>query len=438
MSEIKIWDEVEKLDREGIKKIQISKLKETVKRAYENVPLYKEKFDKIGLKPEDIQTLDDLKKIPFTEKDDFRQNYPFRMFAVPKKEIVRIHASSGTTGKPTVVGYTRKDMNTWTDLVARMITQAGVTDEDTVQIAFGYGLFTGGFGLHYGMERVGASVIPMSSGNTKKQIMIMKDFGTTVLVSTPSYALHMAEVAEEMGIDPKKDLNIKFGLFGGEGCSEDARREIEKKWGLLATENYGMSELIGPGVAGECVYQCGMHIAEDHFIPEIINPETGEVLPEGETGELVVTSLSKEALPVLRYRTKDITSLTSETCKCGRKSVRMSKIKGRTDDMMVIRGVNVFPSQIETVLSDVKEIGPHYEIIVTTKGHLDQISINVELSDSNLLESYGCLEKLSKSIEHKLKTVLGLGIKVNLVNPKTLERFEGKAKRIKDLRNIKE
>ncbi|ABO35812.1 phenylacetate-CoA ligase [Methanococcus maripaludis C5] len=431
-----IWSKEETLDRNEIKKIQLERLKESVKKAYENVPLYKEKFDSVGLKPEDITTLDDLKKIPFTVKDDFRANYPFGMFAVPKKEVVRIHASSGTTGKPTVVGYTKKDLKTWAELISRVVTAAGVTDEDTAQVAFGYGLFTGGFGLHYGLENVGASVIPMSSGNTEKQIMLMKDFETTVLICTPSYALYISEVAQKMGIDPKKDLKLKIGLFGGEACSESARTEIESKWGILATQNYGMSELMGPGVSGECEYQCGMHISEDHFIAEIIDPKTGEVLPEGEIGELVITTLTKEALPVLRYRTKDMTSLTYEKCECGRTTARMLKIRGRSDDMLIIRGVNVFPTQIESVLEGIEEIGPHYEIIVTKNGHLDQMTINIELADGKFLEKFSCLEQISKKVDHKLKTVLGLSSKINIVQPRTLERFEGKAKRVKDLRNF--
>jgi phenylacetate-CoA ligase len=431
-----IWSKEETWDRKEIEKIQLERLKESVKRAYENVPLYKEKFDSVGLKPEDIKSLDDLKKIPFTVKDDFRANYPFGMFAVPKKEVVRIHASSGTTGKPTVVGYTKKDIRTWAELISRVVTAAGVTDEDTAQIAFGYGLFTGGFGLHYGLENVGASVIPMSSGNTEKQIMLMKDFETTVLICTPSYALYIAEVAEKMGIDPKKDLKVRIGLFGGEACSESARAEIESKWGILATQNYGMSELMGPGVSGDCEYQCGMHISEDHFIAEIIDPKTGEVLPEGEIGELVITTLTKEALPVLRYRTKDMTSLTYEKCKCGRTTARMLKIRGRSDDMLIIRGVNVFPTQIESVLEGIEEIGPHYEIIVTKNGHLDQMTINIELADGKFLEKFSCLEQISKKVDHKLKTVLGLSSKINIVQPRTLERFEGKAKRVKDLRNV--
>ncbi|ABR55063.1 Phenylacetate--CoA ligase [Methanococcus vannielii SB] len=430
-----IWSREETLDREDIEKIQLERLKNAVKRAYNNVPLYRNKFDSVNLKPDDINSLEDLKKVPFTTKEDFRENYPFKMFAVPKKEIIRIHGSSGTTGKPTVVGYTKKDIETWSELVARVISATGVTNEDTAQVAFGYGLFTGGFGLHYGLEKVGVTVVPMSSGNTEKQIMLMKDFETTVLICTPSYALHIAEVAEKMGIDPKKDLKIKIGLFGGEGLSESARKELESRFLMLATSNYGMSELMGPGVSGECEYKVGMHISEDHFIAEIIDPKTGEVLPEGEVGELVITALTKEALPVLRYRTKDLTSLNYKKCKCGRTTVRMNKIKGRSDDMLIIRGVNVFPSQIESVLESIEEIGPHYEIIVTKKGHMDELTINIELADGKFLETYRCLEQISKKVDHKLKTVLGLSSKINIAQPRTLERFEGKARRVKDLRD---
>ncbi|WP_113673615.1 phenylacetate--CoA ligase family protein [Vallitalea guaymasensis] len=430
-----IWSKEETLNREEIEKIQLDRLQETVMRIYDKVPYYKAKMDEVGMKPEDVKSLDDLSDLPFTVKDDLRNNYPFGLFTVPKKEIVRVHASSGTTGKPTVVGYTRKDLNTWTELIARIVTMAGADSTDVAQIAFGYGLFTGAFGLHYGLERIGAMVVPTSSGNTEKQIMLMKDFGTTLLVSTPSYALHIMEVAKKMGIDPVNDLDVKLGLFGGEGSTEAMREQIQKGWGMFATENYGMSELIGPGVAGECEALKGLHINEDHFIPEIIDPSTGKVLPPGEKGELVITTVSKEALPLIRYRTKDITRLMYEKCDCGRTLVRMAKIEGRTDDMLIIRGVNVFPSQIEEVLLNTKEIGPHYEIIVNRKGYLDKIEINVELEDTSLLDSYGNLDKLQLTIRHNLKTVLGIDAKINLVEPYTLKRFEGKAKRVIDNRN---
>lgn len=429
-----IWSDRETLHRKDMTSLQLKRLQKTVHTLYEKVPYYRSKMEQTGLSPEDIKSLDDLAKLPFTVKDDLRQNYPFGLFAVPKEEVVRVHASSGTTGKPTVVGYTKADIDTWSELIARLVTMAGADTSDVAQVAFGYGLFTGAFGLHYGLEKAGAMVVPASSGNTEKQIMLMQDFGTTILVSTPSYALHMMEVAKKMGIDPVNDLQVKLGLFGGEGSTEGMRNQLQKGWGMLATENYGMSELIGPGVAGECPSLCGMHINEDHFIPEIIDPETGEVLPPGEKGELVITTITKEALPLIRYRTKDITRLLYEPCPCGRTLVRMEKIKGRTDDMLIIRGVNVFPSQIEEVLLGTKEIGPHYEIIIEKKGYLDMMEIHVELEDTTLLESYGKLEELQSRIRHQLRTVLGLEAKITLVTPYTLKRFEGKAKRVIDNR----
>jgi phenylacetate-CoA ligase len=427
-----IWSKEETLSRNEMERLQINRLKTTIQNAYEKVPFYKNMFDSAGLKPEDVKTLEDLKKIPFTVKEDLRDHYPFGLFTVPLKDIVRLHASSGTTGKPTVVGYTKKDLDTWAELTARVIAEAGVTEEDVAQIAFGYGLFTGAFGLHYGFEKIGATVIPASSGNTEKQIMLMKDFGTTVLVSTPSYAMHMAEIAEQMGI---KDLKLRVGLFGAEGCTEEMRQELEKRWNILATENYGLSEIIGPGVSGECIFKCGMHIAEDHFIPEIINSETGEVLAPGEKGELVLTTITKEGLPMIRYRTKDISRLYYESCKCGRTTVRMEKVQGRSDDMLIIRGINVFPSQIEGVLIGTEAIGPHYEIIIKKKGYLDVLEINVELIDGRLLEKFSELEDLENTIREKLRTVLSIDAAVNLVEPRSLKRFEGKAKRVIDLRN---
>ena len=437
MTDSRIWSKEETLSREEFESIQLERLQKTVERVYQNVPYYREKLKEAGIEPGDIKTLADLPGIPFTVKDDFRKNYPFGLFASPRKDIVRFHASSGTTGKPTVVGYTRKDMDTWSELIARIVTMAGVTDDDTAQIAFGYGLFTGAFGLHQGLERVGAAVIPMSSGNTEKQIMIMKDFGTTALIGTPSYALHMAEVACEMGVDPKKDLSLKWGLFGGEGSTEAMRNEINERWGIFATENYGMSELVGPGVSGECRALSGMHISEDHFLPEIIDPNTGKVLGPGEVGELVITTITKEALPILRYRTKDITSLHYETCDCGRTTVRMAKIQGRSDDMLILGGVNVFPSQIEDVLLRIEGIGPHYQIKVFKKGYLDKIEVDVELVDANLLDSFTLLENLNEKVRHDLRTVLGIEAKVNLVEPRSLARFEGKAKRVIDMREVK-
>lgn len=433
-----IWAKEETLSRGEIEEIQLVRLKETVKRVYEKVPAYREKMDAVGLRPEDVISLDDLKRLPFTVKQDLRDHYPFGMFAVDKKELVRIHASSGTTGKPTVVGYTRNDLNTWTELVARNAALGGATSDDVAQICFGYGMFTGALGLHYGLERIGASVCPTSSGNTKKQIMYMKDFETTLLVATPSYALHIAEVALGMGINPASDLKVKIGLFGGEGMTEPMRQEMYKLWGkdMLVTQNYGMSELMGPGISGECPELCGMHIHEDHFIPEIINPDTGEVLPPGEKGELVITCLTKEALPLIRYRTKDISRLFYEPCKCGRTTVRMENLSGRSDDMLIIRGVNVFPTQIEEVLLSINEIGPHYEIVVDRKNHLDTMLIKVELVDGIDLDSYAELEKLEKTIRSKLKVILGLDASIKLVAPRSLSRFEGKAKRVTDLRNL--
>ncbi len=425
--------DIETIKRDKLKEIQIQKLRKTVEHCYNNVPLYKRKFDEIGLKPEHIKTLDDLAKIPMTVKDDLRDNYPFGMFAVPQKELVRVHASSGTTGKPTVVGYTRNDIEMWSDIVARVGVMAGVTDEDVAQVAFGYGLFTGAFGLHYGLEKIGATVVPMSSGNTEKQLMLMEDFGVTSLIATPSYAVYLSEVAREKEIKDK--LSLKYGLLGAEACTEQMRAEIEKNFGLFVTDNYGMSELIGPGVAGECQYRLGMHIAEDHFIAEVINSETGEVLPEGEIGELVITSLSKEALPILRYRTRDITRVVYEPCKCGRTHARIEKIRGRSDDMLIIKGVNVFPSQIESVLVGMEQIGPHYQLVVRRDGFMDSLTIDVELIDGSVLESFTELENLHKKVKSALKTVLGLDAKVNLVQPRTLERYEGKAKRVIDLRN---
>lgn len=431
-----IWSKEETLSRDEMNALQLERLKETVHRVYDKVPAYREKMNQAGVKPEDIQSLKDLSKLPFTTKQDLRDHYPFGLFAVNKKELVRIHASSGTTGKPTVVGYTKNDLDTWSDLVARIACMGEASSEDIVQICFGYGMFTGALGLHYGMERIGASVCPTSSGNTQKQIMYMKDFGTTALVATPSYALHIAEVAKSMGIDPATDLQVKRGVFGGEGMTEPMRAEMYKLWGddMIVTQNYGMSELMGPGVSGECKELCGMHLNEDHFIPEIIDPETGDVLPVGEKGELVITCITKEALPLIRYRTKDITRLMYEPCKCGRTTVRMENLSGRSDDMLIIRGVNVFPTQIEEVLLSIEEIGPHYEIVVDRKNHLDTMLIKVELVEEEVLDSYASLEALSKSIRSKLKVVLGLDATIKLVAPRSLQRFEGKAKRVTDLR----
>lgn len=430
-----IWSKEETLSRKEIEEIQLSRLQETVNRVYEKVAPYREKMDKIGIKPSDIKSLKDLSKLPFVTKQDLRDNYPFGLFAVPKKDLVRIHASSGTTGKPTVVGYTRNDLKMWTECVTRIACMGGASSEDVAQICFGYGMFTGALGLHYGLENLGTTIVPSSTGNSEKQIMYMKDFGTTLLVATPSYALRLAEVAREMGIDPVRELNLKIGLVGSEMLTDAMRSEMHKYWGdqMLVTSNYGMSELMGPGVSGECEYMDGLHINEDYFIPEIINPETGEVLPEGEKGELVITCIKKEGLPLIRYRTKDVTRLNYAPCKCGRTFCRMENLSGRSDDMLKVRGVNVFPTQIEEVVLSFEELGPHYEIIVEREGYSDKLTVRVELLKST--DSFTELEALTKRIKNKLKVILGLDIKVLLESPNTLQRFEGKAKRIKDLRN---
>mgnify|MGYP000859450644 CR=1 FL=1 len=430
-----IWQkDVETAGRAKIEEIQLERLKWVTRHCYNNIEFYHKRFDENNINPDKIKTLSDIQYIPYTTKADIRDTYPFGMFGAKMKDIVRLHASSGTTGKPTVVGYTRKDLDLWSNLVARIACAAGATDEDISQISFGYGLFTGALGLHYGLELIGSTILPCSSGNTEKQVMLMKDFGTTLLVSTPSYALYMAEVARDLGYT-KQDFKLRLGLFGSEGCSDEMRTQIEEAWGLFATDNYGMSELIGPGVSGECRYREGMHIAEDHFLPEIIDSNTGDVLEAGATGELVITTLTKEGFPVLRYRTKDITNLNYEPCACGRTMARMSKIIGRSDDMLKIRGVNVFPTQIESVLVSFPQIGAHYQLIVRREGFMDTLEVKVELIDAKLLESYAELEKLQKSIKAKLHSVLGIDAKLSLVEPKSLERFAGKAKRIVDLRN---
>ena len=431
-----IWAKEETLSRNEIEKIQLERLKKTVKRVYEKVPAYRAKMEAAGVTPEDIVTLKDIQKLPFTTKQDMRDNYPYGLFTVPKKELRRIHASSGTTGKPTVVGYTDHDLDIWKECVARLAVAGGATDEDVAQICFGYGMFTGALGLHNGLEKVGAAIVPSSTGNTEKQLMYMKDFGTTLLVATPSYAMRIAEVAQQIGIDIKKDLQIKTLLLGSELMTEAMRKELYKAWGedVNLTQNYGMSELIGPGVSGECLELNGMHINEDHFIAEVIDPNTGEVLAPGEKGELVVTCITKEALPLIRYRTRDITRLMYEPCPCGRTTVRMENLSGRTDDMLKIRGVNVFPSQIEEVLINTDGIGPNYEIVVERKDHSDILTVKVEVTAEDMMDSYAALEELEDKIKKKLHMMLGLDCKIQLVSPNTLQRFEGKAKRVTDLR----
>ncbi len=430
-----IWSKEETLTRAEMEALQLSRLQETVKRVYEKVPYYREKMMAAGVEPSDIQSLADLQKLPFTTKQDMRDTYPFGLFAVPKDELVRIHASSGTTGKPTVVGYTRGDLETWTDCVSRIACMGGASEKDVAQICFGYGMFTGALGLHYGLEKIGAAIVPSSTGNSEKQLMYMKDFRTTLLVATPSYALRLAEVARETGIDPKTDLYVKTALVGSELLTDAMREEMHAAWGkdVKITSNYGMSELMGPGVSGECLEHCGMHINEDYFIPEIIDSETGEVLPAGEKGELVITCIKKEGLPLIRYRTKDITRLYYEPCACGRTTCRMENLSGRSDDMLKIRGVNVFPGQIEEVVLSVLELGPHYEIIVEREGYTDKLTVRVELVKAT--DSFAELQRIENATRSKLKIILGLDAKIRLESPNTLQRFEGKAKRIKDLRN---
>jgi len=430
-----MWNpQIECCPREEMEALQLKRLQWSVKHAYDNVPMYRQKMDAAGVKPQDIRTLKDISLIPLTTKHELREQYPFKLVAVPMRDVVRIHSSSGTTGKPITGCYTKNDLDMWAENIARIATAGGATADDIAQISFGYTLFTGAFGLHGGLERIGSAIIPISSGNTERQINIMRDFGSTLLIATPSYAMYMAEVAEKMGA--MKDIKLRIGLFGAEGSTEEMRSELEARWGIIATENYGLTELIGPGTSGECLYKCGMHINEDHFYPEIIDPETGEVLPAGAQGELVLTSLTKEAQPTLRYRTRDITRLIYEPCACGRTTVRMEKIKGRSDDMLIIRGVNVFPSQIESVLLHQPGIGPHYEILVTRQNYIDQLEVKVELIDSSLLERWSELEALQNRIRAELRTVLGLDIKVSFVSPHTLKRFEGKARRVTDLRNL--
>ncbi len=429
-----IWNpQIETMGREEIEAIQLKKLKAIVKHAYDNVPFYRTRMDARGVKPEDIRALKDIELLDFTVKTDLRDNYPYGLFAVPMEEIVRIHASSGTTGRPIVAGYTRRDMECWAECIARIATAAGVTRADIAQVSFGYGLFTGAFGLHQGLEKIGAAVVPISSGNTERQINLMRDFGSTALIATPSYAMYMAEVAEKMGA--MGEIKLKYGLFGAEASTEEMRAELERRWGITATENYGLTEVMGPGVAGECLCKKGMHINEDFFLCEIIDPATGKALPLGEQGEMVITTLDKYAMPMLRYRTRDITRLIADKCECGRTSLRMEKCKGRTDDMLIIRGVNVFPSQIESVLLGVEGIGPHYEIQVWRENYLDKIEVRVELSEDHNIDNFIETEKLRKNINARLRTVCQLDIPVKLVSPNSLKRFEGKARRVTDLRD---
>lgn len=431
-----IWNEhIECMSRDELREIQSKRLCETVERVYYNVPFYRKKMQELGLEPGDIKGIQDLSKLPFTTKQDLRDNYPFNLFAVPMSDIVRVHASSGTTGKPTVVGYTRRDLSSWSEVVARSLHCAGVGKNDRIQIAYGYGLFTGGLGIHYGAEKVGATVIPISGGNTKKQLNLMKDFESTVIACTPSYALYLAEAMEEQGIDTSK-LKLRTGIFGAEPWTDNMRKEIQSKLNIRAMDIYGLSEVMGPGVACECSYQNGLHISEDHFVPETIDSTTLKNVDKGSEGELVFTTITKEALPILRYRTRDLTILDYDKCECGRTMVRMQKCRGRSDDMLIIRGVNVFPSQIESVLLEMSETKPHYQLIVDRKNNLDTLEVWVEVHEAFFSDEIRKLENLTKKIAHEIQSTLGINVKVKLVEPKTIERSEGKAKRIIDRRNL--
>ncbi len=429
-------EEFETLPREALEAIQLRRLQTLVERVYNLVPFYRQKYDAAGIKPGDIKSLKDMQRLPFTTKQDLRDNYPFGMFAVPMEQVVRIHASSGTTGKPTVVGYTQRDIKTWAELIARALCAAGVQRGDIVHNSYGYGLFTGGLGLHYGIEHLGASVIPVSGGNTKRQIMLLQDFGPTVITCTPSFSLHLYDVAKDMGVD-FASLKLRVGIHGAEPWSEAMRQEIQKKLHIDAVDIYGLSEIMGPGVSIECLEaKNGLHVFEDHFLPEIIDPNTMESLPYGQTGELVITTLTKEAFPVIRYRTRDISVLHPEPCKCGRTLVRMGRLQGRTDDMLIIRGVNVFPSQIEAVLMEVRGVEPHYQIVVDRTGQMDTLEVKVEVDEATFSDEVRQLQVLEKKIEHNIKDYLGVSAKVRLVEPRSIPRSEGKAQRVIDKRQL--
>ena len=428
--------EIETLPRTGLEAIQLRRLQLLVARVYERVRPYREKMDAAGVKPADIRTLSDLRHLPFTTKDDLRDNYPFGLFTVPMEQVVRVHASSGTTGKPTVVGYTAEDISTWAEVMARCLMMGGVHSGDMVHNAYGYGLFTGGLGAHYGAERLGATVIPVSGGNTKRQITIMRDFGSTVLMSTPSYALNLADAMADVGVTPDQ-LKLRVGIHGAEPWSLNMREEVERKLGIRALDIYGLSEVIGPGVAMECpVSERGMHVLEDHFLPEIVDPKTFEPLAPGEIGELVFTTLTKEAFPLIRYRTKDLSRLYIEPCPCGRTLVRMEKVTGRTDDMLIIRGVNVFPSQVEHVLMGIEGVEPHYQIEVNREGNLDTMAVKVEVSEDVFHDEVRVLETMARQIQAEIKDLLGVTCSVKLVEPRTIQRSEGKAQRVIDHRKI--
>ena len=425
--------DIECAPREVLRWIQSRKLINMVKNCYKHIPLYKKRFDDLGLEPGDIKSIDDISKLPFTYKDDLRDNYPFGMFAVPKEELVRIHASSGTTGKQTVVGYTKNDIDAWSCAAARAIVAAGGTKSDYIHVSYGYGLFTGGLGLHYGAEKLGAVTVPVSTGNTKRQVIIMQDYGTNILCCTPSYAMYIGENMREMGVDPRK-LKLRAGIFGAESWTDNMRNQIENILDIKAYDIYGLSEITGPGVAYECYEQTGMHINEDMFYPEVVNPETGKVLPDGEYGELVFTCIGKEALPLIRYRTKDICKITRKECSCGRTLVKMSKTKGRTDDMLIIRGINVFPSQVEHVLLSIG-MEPNYMIIIDRVNNLDRMEIQVEMSDKLFCDTVRQIESIENKIAEAIQSTLNISAKIKLMEPKSLPRAEGKAKRVIDKRN---
>ncbi|MGD9809465.1 MAG: phenylacetate--CoA ligase family protein [Deferribacterales bacterium] len=436
MGEIRYWHKEEETMAPAERAVfQLERLQTTVNRAYRKVDFYRKKFDELDLKPDVIGELSDISKLPFTTKEDLRDNYPYGMFAVPLRDIVRIHSSSGTTGKPTVVGYTKNDLDAWNNLVARLMTAGGVTKDDIVHISFTYGLFTGGFGLHYGAETIGASVIPVSSGNTQRQITIMEDYKSTTLIATPSYALHIAETMEKMGLT-KDDLSLKYALLGSEPWGDMIRNDIEAKLGVSATDNYGLSELMGPGISGECIFKNGLHINEDYFYPEIIDPITLKPLPEGEWGELVLTALKREAMPMIRYRTRDVTRLFRDECPCGRTLIKMEKPQGRTDDMLIINGVNVFPSQVEEALSKVQGASPHYMIFVRKKGALDAMEIKVEVTENIFFDEMKKQRTLVEDLTNQFQKILGIKPKITLTTSQTLERFEGKAKRVVDERKL--
>ncbi len=429
-----IWDkEHECMSREDLRALQLERLKGIVKKVYKNVPFYRERLDAVGVKPGDIKSLDDLHRLPFTSKLDLRDNYPLGLLSVPQSEVLEIHGSSGTTGKPIIVAYTQKDLDVWSEVMARTLACAGCKPGDVVQNAYGYGLFTGGLGAHYGGLRLGALTIPMSGGNSKRQIMMIQDLGSRAICCTPSYFLSLIETAEEMNVK-FEDTNLRIGVFGAEPWSENMRREIEKRSGVTAIDIYGLSEIIGPGVSAECQEQSGLHINEDHFIAEVIDPETGEVLPDGQMGEMVFTTITKDATPVLRFRTRDICSINREKCACGRTTARMSRVTGRTDDMLIVRGVNVFPSQIESVLMAIEDAEPHYQIVLSREGALDDMEVQVEVNERLFSDEIRGLEALGARITEELHSVLGLRVHVKLVEPKTIERSMGKAKRVIDMR----